>query len=374
MPSTLNVNNMTVVHAGSNGISTAMPDTCKTPTPGGPVPIPYPNIAQSANASQVTTTVKVDGNGVMVKGSKFALSSGDEAGSALGVVSNKIKGPAEFQNFSMDVKFDGKTVARLSDPMAQNEGTPNGMSPAEMQGPLVTLDESKLAETQEEACEKTKKKEVTDHEKGAYDAGMLQGDYDSIRETCQQEGATVTFRDTNQACLPHLEAGVPSKGHDVLTKTFQSSNLGPEDQDLAGLVSTLGEKPPAGQMIENPRALLHEPPLTGDYDMMDMLDSNGSRIPGESARDFGVRDALNNNLPSGGEPPRIMHGCQSEYGNYLQQHPGEPPVKSLFKPEAPLTAFDKDGKVYRLETKEDVMNFYKCKGADTPKEWNVEAK
>jgi hypothetical protein len=167
---------------------------------------------------------------------------------------------------------------------------------------------------------------------------------------------------------------VPSKGHDVLTKTFPAGNLSEADQELAGLVSTLEKKPPAGEIIQNAGSKLREPPLTGDYDMMDMLEGDGSRIAGESPRDIGMRDALNSNLPSGGEPPRIMHGCQSEYGNYLKQHPGEPPIKELFKPEAPLTAFDKDGKVYRLETKEDVMNYYKCKGASTPPEWNVQAK
>jgi hypothetical protein len=374
MPATCNVNNMTVVHAGSSGMSTALPDACKTPTPGGPVPIPYPNIAQSSDASDVSSTVTVDGNGVMVKGSKFAMSSGDEAGSALGVVSSKIKGTAEFKNLSSDVKFDGKAVARLSDPMGQNQGSDNAAGPAEVQGPLVVVDASQIGQTQEEACEKVKDKEVKDHKKGAHDAGMVQGDYDSIRETCQQEGVSCTFRDTNQACLRHLEAGVPSKGHDVLTKTFPAGNLSEADQELAGLVSTLEKKPPAGEIIQNAGSKLREPPLTGDYDMMDMLEGDGSRIAGESPRDIGMRDALNSNLPSGGEPPRIMHGCQSEYGNYLKQHPGEPPIKDLFKPEAPLTAFDKDGKVYRLETKEDVMNYYKCKGASTPPEWNVQAK
>ncbi len=37
----------TVAHKGSTGISIAMaPDVCKTPSPAGTVPIPYPNIAQ----------------------------------------------------------------------------------------------------------------------------------------------------------------------------------------------------------------------------------------------------------------------------------------------------------------------------------------
>ena len=38
-----------------------VPDVCKTPSPGGPVPIPYPNIAQSVTLAKGTTTVKADG-------------------------------------------------------------------------------------------------------------------------------------------------------------------------------------------------------------------------------------------------------------------------------------------------------------------------
>ena len=33
-----------VVHKGSQGMSIVFPDVCKTPLPGGPVPIPYPNL------------------------------------------------------------------------------------------------------------------------------------------------------------------------------------------------------------------------------------------------------------------------------------------------------------------------------------------
>lgn len=44
MPSTVFVNCRGVVHQGSGGMNTVFPDVCKTPSPGGPVPIPYPNI------------------------------------------------------------------------------------------------------------------------------------------------------------------------------------------------------------------------------------------------------------------------------------------------------------------------------------------
>ena len=48
----MNVNMMTVVHQGSSGMVTGFPDVCKTPSPAGPIPIPYPNIAMSSDTSQ----------------------------------------------------------------------------------------------------------------------------------------------------------------------------------------------------------------------------------------------------------------------------------------------------------------------------------
>ena len=118
---TVGVNNLSVIHAESNGISIAFPDVCITPSPGGPVPIPYPNIARSGDMKKGTKKVKTDGKSVCVKDSYFCTSSGDEAGSAGGgVVSNKIKGKAEFVNFSMDVKFEGKNVCRALDLMVHN--------------------------------------------------------------------------------------------------------------------------------------------------------------------------------------------------------------------------------------------------------------
>jgi hypothetical protein len=53
------------------------------------------------------------------------MSAGDEAGSAMGVMSNKIKGACEFMMYSFDVKFEGKNVCRLGDPLFHNEK--NGM-------------------------------------------------------------------------------------------------------------------------------------------------------------------------------------------------------------------------------------------------------
>ena len=110
-----------IAHGGSNGMSPIFPDVCKTPTPGGPVPTPYPNIALSAHTTDGSKSVKCDGNPIMLKGSSFAMSSGDEPGSLGGVKSGVIKGEADPMNYSFDVKVEGQNVFRRSDPMMQNK-------------------------------------------------------------------------------------------------------------------------------------------------------------------------------------------------------------------------------------------------------------
>ncbi|APR82347.1 Hypothetical protein A7982_07696 [Minicystis rosea] len=139
MPATVNCNMRTVVHAASNGVATAFPDVCQTPSPAGPVPIPYPNVAMSANTAQGSVQVKMDSNPIMLQNSVFSMSTGDEAGSAGGgVASGMIKGKAQFVCFSFDVMVEGKSVPRLADPMVQNMGgSPNTAPMPEVQPPLV---------------------------------------------------------------------------------------------------------------------------------------------------------------------------------------------------------------------------------------------
>lgn len=123
MPVTIQVNGTvnTLVHKMSNGISTAtIPDVCKTPSPAGPVPVPYPNIAQSITLSSGTTNVKGDKMMAANKGSKFALSNGDNAGVAGGVKSSTFMKEATWILYSFDVKLQKKNAARLSDKMFHN--------------------------------------------------------------------------------------------------------------------------------------------------------------------------------------------------------------------------------------------------------------
>ena len=110
-----------IVNKGSNGISIVFPDVCKTPTPGGPVPIPYPNIGKSSDTAKGPKSVKTDGQMPMVKGAQYTRSMGDEPGTLKGVVSSDQMGVCEFMMYSPDVKFEGKNVCRMGDPLFHNK-------------------------------------------------------------------------------------------------------------------------------------------------------------------------------------------------------------------------------------------------------------
>src|ERR1017187_6893638 len=125
MPLTIHVNGSanSLVHKGSNGIaSSTVPDVCKTPSPGGPVPIPYPVIvSMSSDLDKGSNTVKADGgNMIAIKDCEFSRCTGDEAGTVGGVVSSTFGKEAKFILYSFDVKIDGGNACRLSDKMTMN--------------------------------------------------------------------------------------------------------------------------------------------------------------------------------------------------------------------------------------------------------------
>jgi Domain of unknown function (DUF4150) len=113
----------TLCHKGSSGIAKCTaPDVCKTPSPGGPVPVPYPVIiSMSSDLADGTTTVTADdGNSCAIKGSNFSRCSGDEAGTAGGVKSSTNMKEATWILYSPDVKMDGANACRLTDKMMMN--------------------------------------------------------------------------------------------------------------------------------------------------------------------------------------------------------------------------------------------------------------
>jgi hypothetical protein len=107
MPISIKVNGTcnSLAHKGTGGITqSTLPDVCKTPSPGGPVPLPYPVIVPVAgDLTKGTSTVKADGgNSIAIKGSHFGRCTGDEPGIAGGVKSGPfMKGPPGVSIHSM---------------------------------------------------------------------------------------------------------------------------------------------------------------------------------------------------------------------------------------------------------------------------------
>jgi hypothetical protein len=99
-----------------SSVATGPLDICKTPTPGGPVPMPYPNVGLSSTPGPGFTTKTLSiATPMWTKKGKSALTNGDQPGVALGVVSNKIMGMVAILMSSTDVEAEGGGVVRTGD-------------------------------------------------------------------------------------------------------------------------------------------------------------------------------------------------------------------------------------------------------------------
>ena len=91
------------------------PDTCNTPSPGGPVPVPYPNLAMcnQAKSDTVSEKVKIVCKKVLTKQSVISQTSGDEAGTSGGVVSGSNMDQAQYSTYSSKVYIEGQQIVYL---------------------------------------------------------------------------------------------------------------------------------------------------------------------------------------------------------------------------------------------------------------------
>lgn len=135
MGATVTANHQTIVHRDSGGTVVTSPDVCQTQAGIAVVPIPYVNTARSTDTTQGSTTVTMDSNPVMLSGSVFSTSSGDEPGTIGGISSGVNKGKARFITTSSDVIVEGKPVGRRLDLMVSNLSSSGNTPPAALQQP-----------------------------------------------------------------------------------------------------------------------------------------------------------------------------------------------------------------------------------------------
>jgi carboxyl-terminal processing protease len=99
------------------GLNLGFPDVCATPTPGGPVPVPYPNVALNAQAAPFSPTVRICMMNALNLASRIPITSGDEAGTAQPV----IKGQGAYTMGSPNVNIDGMPAITLTCPTTGND-------------------------------------------------------------------------------------------------------------------------------------------------------------------------------------------------------------------------------------------------------------
>ena len=135
MPITVKINNLSLCHRASGGVSKAtLPDVCLTPPT--PTPVAYRNIAFSKDLAKGTATVFADGgNSIAHNPSEFATSIGDEPGTAGGIKSGTFMKEATWLSFSMNVRFEGQGACRHSDKMFHNHA--NTINAAGLDNPPV---------------------------------------------------------------------------------------------------------------------------------------------------------------------------------------------------------------------------------------------
>lgn len=113
---------------GGGSVATTGPlDACKTPSPGGPVPLPYPNLGEVSNASggSCAQKTKFDGSKVCTVKTELSRSSGDEAGTVGGVVSNRNMAAINFKMGSGKVIVEGEKCAHMGSMTGHNGSNAN---------------------------------------------------------------------------------------------------------------------------------------------------------------------------------------------------------------------------------------------------------
>jgi hypothetical protein len=110
----------------AGGTCFAFPDVCLVPAPPGPpVPTPFPNNGQCAQATGTVDAVVVQGHPVLVQSSRIPMSTGDEIGVNGGVVSGMNLGEITFKTGSTKIRAKGKRVVLLTTPSAHNGSNAN---------------------------------------------------------------------------------------------------------------------------------------------------------------------------------------------------------------------------------------------------------
>ncbi|GHA21032.1 type VI secretion protein [Arenicella chitinivorans] len=98
----------------------AFPDVCNTPTPAGPVPIPYPNIALTSTSIPTVFNQFIQAMPIHNLMTMAYISNGDNPGVLGGVASGMVMGPERHILGSFKVFATAFPVVKMLMPTEQN--------------------------------------------------------------------------------------------------------------------------------------------------------------------------------------------------------------------------------------------------------------
>ncbi len=102
------------------GMDIGFPDVCNTPTPAGPVPIPYPNIAMGPMGVPAAYKVLFMATPAHNLSTTVVMTNGDNAGVAMGLASGSVMGPSRHLTGAFTCLVGGMPASRLTSMSLQN--------------------------------------------------------------------------------------------------------------------------------------------------------------------------------------------------------------------------------------------------------------
>lgn len=102
------------------GMDMAFPDVCLTPSPVGPVPIPYPNIGMGPMGVPAVYNILYMCTPAHNMSTTVPLTNGDNAGVATGVASGVVMGPDRHVTGAFTVLLNCMPATRMTSVSIQN--------------------------------------------------------------------------------------------------------------------------------------------------------------------------------------------------------------------------------------------------------------
>jgi len=121
------------------GMSIGFPDVCLTPSPAGPVPVPYPNLASCNMAVPNVLNVLKVGMPAHNMGTITPMTLGDNAGVALGVASGTVMGPQRNLTGAFTLLVGGMPSTRMTSMSLGNSTNAPGATLVPSQTKILVL-------------------------------------------------------------------------------------------------------------------------------------------------------------------------------------------------------------------------------------------